>query len=510
MPKRLALILGDQLSLTLASLRDADPETDHILMAEVWDEAQYVRHHKKKIALIFAAMRHFGETLRGAGYAVTYVRLDDADNTGSLTGELHRHAQALGPDEIWITEAGEWRLRKAFEGYMAQAPAPVRIFEDDRFLCSTADFADWAKGRKQLRMEYFYRDMRRKTGLLMDGDTPEGGQWNYDADNRKPAEADLFMPHPKRFEPDDITREVLALVGARFGDHFGDLEPFWFAVTADDANAAADHFITAQLADFGTYQDAMLVGERFLYHSVLSVYINIGLLDPLDLCTRVEAAYKAGKVPLNSAEGFIRQIIGWREYVRGIYFTAMPDYAARNALGASRALPDFYWTGEVDMTCLREAITQTREEAYAHHIQRLMITGNFALIAGVDPHAVHEWYLAVYADAFEWVEMPNTIGMSQFADGGLLGSKPYAASGNYINKMSDYCAHCRYDVKQKTGPDACPFNALYWDFMARNRKTLDGNPRLGRVFSTWDRMTDDTRAAYRDSAQAFLSTLFDG
>ena len=341
----------------------------------------------------------------------------------------------------------------------------------------------------------------------MDGDRPEGGKWNFDSENRKPAKADLFMPEVKRFQPDSSTQNVLALVNRRFSDHFGDLEPFWFAVTAKQAEAVLEHFLETALPGFGDYQDAMLTGEPFLYHSLLSLYINAGLLDPLHVCRRVEAAYYAGDAPLNATEGYIRQIIGWREYVRGIYWLKMPGYLSENFFGNARALPGFYWTGETDMACMRAAITQTREQAYAHHIQRLMVTGNFALMAGIDPHEVHEWYLAVYADAYEWVELPNTLGMSQFADGGLLGSKPYAASGNYINKMSDYCGTCRYNVKEKTGKDACPFNALYWDFFVRNEEKLKGNHRLGQVYRTWSKMNDEKRDAYLKSAQSFLETL---
>jgi len=297
------------------------------------------------------------------------------------------------------------------------------------------------------------------------------------------------------------------MVDSGFGENFGNLHPFWFAVTATDADAALEHFIVHALPSFGDYQDAMLAEERFIYHAVISLYINVGLLDPLDVCRRVEAAFDEGQIPINAAEGFIRQIIGWREYVRGIYWLKMPDYRDQNFFGHERPLPSFYWTGETDMACMRACITQTRDEAYAHHIQRLMITGNFAMLAGIAPHDVHEWYLAVYADAFEWVELPNTLGMSQFADGGLLGSKPYAASGNYINKMSDYCKGCRYDVKQKTGEGACPFNALYWDFLARNEAVLRDNPRLRQVYRTWDRMSDEKRGDYRASAASFLKSL---
>jgi deoxyribodipyrimidine photolyase-related protein len=356
-------------------------------------------------------------------------------------------------------------------------------------------------------MEFFYRDMRRKTKLLMDGTEPEGGQWNFDHDNRKPAKGDLFMPEPFRVQRDQITNEVIALVKRRFGDHFGDIEPFWFATTRADAEAAFDYFITHALARFGDFQDAMLRDEKFLYHSLISQYLNCGLLDPLDICRKVEAAYRAGKVPLNAAEGYIRQVIGWREYVRGIYWLKMPAYVEENFFGNTRPLPDFYWTGETDMACVRAAVTQTKEEAYAHHIQRLMVTGNFALIAGLSPQKLHEWYLAVYADAYEWVELPNSLGMSQFADGGVLASKPYAASGAYINRMSDYCKGCRYDVKARTGADACPFNALYWDFLARNRDKLSGNARMGQMYRTYDKFDAAEKAKIAASAGAFRDGL---
>ena len=508
MPTRnLVLILGDQLSPGLSSLAAADPRHDRVLMVEAEEEATYVRHHKKKIAFLFAAMRHFAAALRDEGWRVDYLRLDAPGNSGSFTGELARAIERHGPARILVTAPGEWRILAAMETWAERFGLPVEILEDERFLCAHAAFADWAAGRKQLRMEFFYREMRRKTGLLMNGDKPEGGRWNFDAENRKPAKADLFMPQPPRFAPDAVTREVLELVAARFADHFGNLEPFWFAVTAEQAEAALAHFLEAALPLFGDYQDAMLRDERFLYHSVLSLYLNAGLLDPLSVCRRVEAEYRAGRVPLNAAEGFIRQIIGWREYVRGIYWLKMPGYVEENFLAAGRPLPAFYWTAETDMACLKAAITQTQEEAYAHHIQRLMITGNFALLAGVDPKALHEWYLIVYADAYEWVELPNTLGMSQFADGGLLASKPYAASGNYISRMSDYCRACRYDVKQKTGPDACPFNPLYWDFLARNEEKLRGNPRLAQVYRTWDLMGEAKQAAYRESATKVLREL---
>ncbi len=505
MPKTLILILGDQLSLNISSLKGVARENAIVLMAEVQAEATYVRHHKKKIAFIFSAMRHFAARLRTDGWTVDYVTLDDPGNSGSLHGEVQRAWSRHDIQRVCVTEPGEWRLMEDMRRW-----PNVSIVADDRYIASHAAFESWADGRKSLRMEYFYREMRRKTGLLMDGDLPVGGQWNFDHDNRKPAVRTMVMPQPCRFMPDATTNEVLALVSDRFGDHFGDLTPFWFAVTREDAEAAFLHFLDTALADFGDYQDAMLTDEKFLYHSVVSLYLNCGLLDPLAMCQAVDAAYRAGRAPLNAAEGFIRQIIGWREYVRGIYWLKMPDYAQGNALAATRALPIFYWTGETDMACMKACIAQTREEAYAHHIQRLMVTGNFALLAGIDPHELHEWYLAVYADAYEWVELPNTMGMSQFADGGLLASKPYAASGAYIDRMSDYCGGCRYKVKEKAGPNACPFNYLYWDFIARHRERIKGNPRMAQMVRTWDRFSDERQEEIKSDSAKFLGALVSG
>ena len=476
-------------------------------MCEVAEEATYVKHHKKKIVLLFSAMRHFAEELKQLGWRVAYSRLDDVTNAGNFTGEIERAIKLYNPERIVVTEPGEWRVKALMAAWQGQFRRPVEVLADTRFICSNEDFSAWAKGRKQLRMEYFYRDMRRKTGLLMDGDQPVGGAWNFDQDNRKPAKADLFMPAPAKFAASVITKDVLALVRERFPDHFGDADPFWFAVTRSDAEAAFEHFLQTALARFGDYQDAMLSNERFLYHSVISMYLNCGLLDALTICRKVEAAYRAGGVPLNAAEGYIRQVIGWREYVRGIYWLKMPGYAASNALNHNRPLPDFYWTAKTKMACVAAAVTQTKEEAYAHHIQRLMVTGNFALLAGISPQQLHEWYLAVYADAFEWVELPNTIGMSQFADGGLLASKPYAASGAYINRMSDYCRSCHYNVKERTGPTACPFNALYWDFVSRHAAVIKSNPRMAQVLRTYDNFEPNEKAQISNSAKAFLETL---
>lgn len=503
----LVLILGDQLSPTMTSLAAADRGRDVVLMCEVMEEATYVRHHKQKIALIFSAMRHFAAELRDAGWRVDYVGFEDAGNTGSFTGEVGCAVARHRPDRIVVTEAGEWRVNAMIDSWRDRFRLDVDCLPDRRFVCSRPEFEDWADGRKALRMEWFYREMRRKTGLLMDGDAPAGGQWNFDHDNRERLDRDLFLPQRRRFAPDETTRAVLDLVARRFPDHFGDLDAFGWGVTRADAEAAFDDFLDAAAEKFGAYQDAIVAGEPFLYHSLISPYLNLGLLDPLQICRAVEARYRAGRIPINSAEGFIRQIIGWREYVRGIYFLKMPEYRAMNTLSATRDLPWFYWSGETDMGCLADAIGQTKRHAYAHHIQRLMVTGTFALIAGIDPRQVHEWYLAVYADAFEWVELPNTLGMSQFADGGLLGSKPYAASGAYIDRMSDHCGACRYDVRKRTGEGACPFNALYWDFVDRNAGHLRANPRMATVYATWERMKPEAKAEIRAYARAVLDRL---
>jgi deoxyribodipyrimidine photolyase-related protein len=350
--------------------------------------------------------------------------------------------------------------------------------------------------------------MRKDTGLLLGAHgQPEGGKWNFDKANRKRLPKGEALPEPLRHLPDSITREVLELVDSHFPHHFGSLEPFWFAVSSAQAQASLRHFINEALPGFGDYQDAMKEGEPTLFHAVIGLYLNIGLLDPLETCRAVEEAYRAGHVPVNAAEGFIRQIIGWREFTRGIYWLKMPGYADSNFLEASRPLPDFYWTGATDMNCIRQCILQTRDEAYAHHIQRLMVTGNFALLAGIAPAAVEEWYLSVYADAFEWVELPNTHGMALFADGGILGSKPYAASGKYIHRMSDYCTGCRFQVKEALGPDACPFNFLYWDFLARHQSKLRANPRMGLVYKSMDRMDSERLTALRCQARDFLQKL---
>ena len=503
-PSRLGLVLGDQLSFDLASLAALDPARDTLLMAEVQDEATYVPHHPQKIVLIFSAMRHFAQALRERGWRVQYVELETPGNSGSIVGELRRWHQALGCAEIHLTECGEWRLEQA----LREAGLPLVWHPDTRFLCSRGAFARWAQGRRQLRMEHFYRGMRKRCGLLLAADGgPAGGAWNFDSDNRKALPRGLRGPFALQFAVDDITAAVISLVSRRFPDHYGALEGFSYPVTHAQAEQLWQHFLDFGLAAFGDYQDAMAEDQPYLFHARISAALNIGLLDVRRLCQDVEHAWRDGRVPLNAAEGFIRQLIGWREYVHGIYWLRMPEYAALNHLGNQRALPAFYWTGRTRMRCMQQAIGQTLRLGYAHHIQRLMVTGNFALLAGVLPAAICEWYLAVYLDAFDWVELPNTLGMVMHADGGFLGSKPYCASGRYIQRMSDHCEACAYNVKQVTEAQACPFNALYWHFLIRHRQQLAGNPRLHLVYRSLDSMPAARRAAVWARGEQLLAQL---
>ena len=500
----LRIVLGDQLSHNLSALADLEPGRDTVLMMEVADEGSYVAHHKQKIVLVLSAMRHFADELRLLGISVDYVQLDASENTGTLTGEIQRAVARLRPDRLVITEPGEWRVQAMVETWAVLVGRPVEVRPDDRFFASRARFAAWARGRRAWRMEHFYREMRREHAILMDGERPAGGEWNYDAANRKRLPARITPPVRLRFSPDATTREVMALVQRNFGHHFGGLEEFGWTVTRADALLALDDFITHGLPSFGDYQDAMKAGAPFLFHSLLAPALNLGLLSPSEVCRAAEAAWLSGDAPLNAVEGFVRQILGWREYVRGVYWALMPDYANRNALHATRKLPAFYWTGETRMRCLRESVAGTARYAYSHHIQRLMVTGNFALLAGVAPREIERWYLAVYADAYEWVEMPNTLGMAVYADGGQMASKPYAASGAYIDRMSDFCSGCAYDVKQKTGPKACPFNYLYWSFLIRQKDRLSGNPRLAMPYRALAGWTREREAAILAEADAFL------
>jgi deoxyribodipyrimidine photolyase-related protein len=495
-------ILADQLSYDLASLADLDLVNDRVVFCEVRTETDYVFHHPQKIIFLFSAMRHFANALMAMGIQVTYVTLDDPENTQSLISEWQRLSKRFGMDKIVVTEPGEWRLREAFIN------ADLEMREDTRFLCTHQQFQNWAHHRKQLRMEYFYQMMRQHHQVLLTNDgKPQGGKWNYDVENREPLKGEPRFPKRLVFNPDEITQSVIALVRQYFAHHFGAIESFNYAVTHEDAQQHVTHFFKTCLPHFGQYQDVMMTQEVFLSHGVLSMYLNAGLLNPLVLCQQAQLEFEEGRAPLSAVEGFIRQILGWREYVRGIYWLNMPDYAQLNALHATRPLPELYWGGKTNMNCMATVVKQTQLYAYSHHIQRLMITGNFALLAGLEPKAVCEWYLAVYLDAYEWVELPNTLGMALYADGGCMASKPYAASASYINKMSNFCESCVYNPKKVVGENACPFNSLYWDFIARHEDKLKSNMRMKFMYATWHRFDEDKKASILHQAKQYFELL---
>jgi deoxyribodipyrimidine photolyase-related protein len=503
--RHLVIVLGDQLDPTSSALDGFDPSRDTLWMAEVAEESTHVWSSKPRIALFLAAMRHFRDAQRAVGRRVRYTALDDAANTGTLAGELARAVTALRPARLVMSEAGDWRVLQSLESTAERLRVPLEVRTDRHFMSTLEEFRAHAQGRKQLRLEYWYRELRRAHGVLLDAKGgPEGGEWNYDAENRGAFGKKGPDGHraPVRFTPDAVTRDVIALVNARFAAHPGDLTAFDWPVTPEDALGALDDFVTHRLPRFGEFQDAMWHEEPWLFHSRLAAAMNLKLLDPRVVVHAAEHAYRAGRVPLAAAEGFIRQVLGWREYVRGIYWLFMPRYLEHNALGAQEELPAFYWNGDVEMDCLRDAIGQTLKYGYAHHIQRLMVTGLYAMMLGVHPKRVHEWYLAVYVDAVEWVELPNTLGMSQYGDGGIMASKPYAATGKYIQRMSDHCSRCRFDPAKSVGEDACPFTTLYWDFLMRHEETLRGNQRMALQVRNLDRVAEDDRAAVRARAAA--------
>ncbi|SEN20521.1 deoxyribodipyrimidine photolyase-related protein [Luteibacter sp. UNCMF331Sha3.1] len=487
--RHLVVILGDQLNLDSHAFDDFDPALDRVWMAERAGESTHVWSTKPRIAIFLAAMRHFARALGDAGYPLDYTTLD-APGPDDLLMHLADTLVRLRPRRLVIVRPGEHRLREGIKA-AAKAHGVDYVERPDRhFLCSVDDFSRWAKGKTQLRMEHFYRWMRQRHDILLDGGKPVGGRWNFDAENRGSfgREGPGWVPAPVAFPPDAVTRATLAAVDASFADHPGDLATFDWPVTRDDALRALGDFLDHRLAAFGHWQDAMWTGEPWLYHARLSSSLNLRLLTPKEVIDAVLDRYDKGQVDIASAEGFIRQILGWREFVRGVYWLGPERLLRSNALDASEPLPAFYWTGETDMNCLRQAITQTLTTGYAHHIQRLMVTGNFAMLLGVEPRLVHEWYLAVYVDAVEWVEAPNTLAMSQFADGGRMVSKPYASSGRYIERMSDYCTGCRFDPGDATGDKACPFTTLYWDFLDRHRARFWNHPRAAMQWRSLDRL----------------------
>lgn len=497
-------ILADQLSLKLPSLQDIDISKDMIVLCEVRSETDYAPHHRQKIWFLFTAMRQFFKVLQQLNYKVHYVYLDDPANTQNLLSEWKRLAELYHCDKIVVTEPGEWRLKQQIQ----EAQLPINCLEDTRFLCTHAEFANWAKGKKQLRMEYFYQMMRKKYAILLNkANEPVGGKWNYDIENREPLKNIPSIPARPTHTLDDTALRVKELIERIFPNHFGDMVTLYYATTKEQALEDIHYFFSNCLPFFGQYQDNMLANEPYLFHGVLSMYLNIGFIEPLELCKEVEGLYKEGTVPLPAAEGFIRQVLGWREYIRGMYWLQMPDYKELNFFAAHRPLPDFYWGKPTKMNCIANVVSQTKQYAYSHHIQRLMITGNFALLAELNPKEVCDWYLGVYIDAYEWVELPNTLGMALFADGGMVASKPYAASSRYINAMSDFCKTCHYKTKLMLEDKACPFNSLYWNFVVKNETKLSANLRMKYIYATWNRFNPEKKAQILAKAKYYLELL---
>ena len=482
--RRLILVTGDQLDLDSQVLKRADQGLDAVWMAEVAEENTHVWCHKQRIAYFLASMRHFRNSLNTAGWKVHYHELTANprnDRGNSLAEILTADLRRLAPSQVVVVQPGDLRVQSALQEACDQAGVSLTVESDDHFYCELSDFKQWAKGKKNLVLEYFYRWMRKQHRVLIDEtDQPVGGDWNFDKDNRESfsKSGPQNIAAAMLFKPDSVTQGVIDLVATRFADHPGSLDQFVLPVTRKDALQLLQHFVAVHLPHFGTWQDAMWTDQHFLNHSRLSAALNIKLLNPRECVDAAISAWRAGDAPLNSVEGFVRQILGWREFVRGVYFQFMPAYASLNTLDQKRPVPSFFWDGRTDMNCVRHAMQNVLEHGYAHHIQRLMVLGNFAQLWGCDPYLFHEWHMAMYTDAIDWVSLPNALGISQFADGGIVGTKPYCSSGNYINKMSNYCQGCRYDYRRRTGSDACPFTTLYWHFMDRHYDRLKDNGRL--------------------------------
>lgn len=506
--RNLVLVLGDQLDPRSAAFDGFDKNADAVMMAEVEEEAAYIRQHKIRLAIFFSAMRHFGQELEEKGIRVHYRRIEDQDNQGSFAKELEERVRSLHPEKIIVLHPGDYRVLESLRATAKKLTAPLEVREDNHFYCGIDEFREYAERGRRMILENFYRKMRQKHGILMDHGKPAGDQWNFDKDNRRALTAEgrkqIRPPHP--FAPDAITKEVIEMVERRFPKSPGKLEKFDYPVTRIQARAALKDFIAHRLPLFGPYEDAMAAGEPYLFHSRLSSSMNLHLLHPRDAVDAAVAAYNDGKSELNSVEGFVRQVLGWREYVHGIYWEHMPGYQEMNALDAQSSVPAFFWTAGTEMNCVRNAVSGLIDHAYTHHIQRLMVLGLYALVLGAVPRKFHEWHMSMYVDAIDWVSLPNALGMSQFGDGGIMGTKPYCASGSYINRMSDYCKGCRYKPTKATGDQACPFTTLYWDFLARNRELLARNGRMLFQIQNLDRHDKSELVQIRRRAET-LRTL---
>lgn len=492
------------LNRDLACVPD-DPSAGSVLLVESIAKGQAMPYHRKKLVMVLSALNHFAQELREDGYDVTVL------NAPTYVEGIRRHVAARGATEVIAMQPREWGMTQAMRAADKEGTfgVPLKMHDDGgqggHFMLPRQDFEAWAKGRKQLRMDVFYRWMRKRTGMLMAQGKPVGGKYSYDADNRKPPSS-ARPPATPQHAPDAITREVMARV-ARWPGHWGEVDGFDWAVTREEALADLEDFIAQRATRFGDFQDAMIVGEPWMWHARLSTAMNLSLISPQEVAQRALDAYHQGHMPLNAAEGFIRQVIGWREFIRGVYWRQMPGLRDANKLDAHRPLPDFFWQPEkTDMTCLRESISAVQQHGYAHHIQRLMVLGNFAMLAGISPLEISHWFWAGFVDAYEWVELPNVHGMAIYADDTFT-TKPYAASASYINRMSDYCKNCRYQHTKRIGEKACPFNALYWRFMVKHREMIETNPRLSRLFGNWDRWGEEKQAPILAQAERFLDSL---
>lgn len=506
--RNLVIVFGDQLNAESSAFDGFERTQDAALMMEVQEEATYVPQHKLRLIHFFSAMRHFRDELRARGREVYYTALEDHGNGGDFAAEIPRRLEALRPEAVIATQPGDYRVEQLLRESVRSADCRLEIRADRHFLCRPEEFVSFAEDRHRLLLETFYRRMRRRHDVLVHGDAPIGGRWNYDKDNRESfgrhGPGDIAAPF---FPCDAITREVATMIGQRFPNHPARLDTFDYPVTREQARAALADFVTNRLPNFGRFQDAMATGHPYLYHSRLSCVLNLHLLDPREAIEAVVAAFHAGRASINSTEGFVRQILGWREYVRGVYWWKMPDYAEMNALDAQLPMPAFMWTAETEMNCVRQSVSQLIEHAYAHHIQRLMVLAQLAMLLGVHPYDVHRWHLSMFIDAIDWVSLPNTLGMSQFGDGGIVGTKPYAASGNYINRMSDYCEDCRFDPKRASGDRACPFTTLYWDFLARNQRRIRGSRQMMFQIKNLARKREGERRAIFARAEELKAEL---
>lgn len=500
--RRLCIVLGDQLNFDSALFDEFDPKQDAIWMAELAEEQRHVKSHKQRIVLFLSAMRHFAEQCHEYGFCLHYLKLGKHQFQNfeqALSDFLAQHRV----ESVEVVVPGDYRVLQQIKSACENQGQVLKVQADRHFISLPGEFKNWMTARKQPRMEYWYRHLRQRTGVLMKNAKPVGGKWNFDASNREAFDSTgpQSIVAPLRFEPDAVTRQVMDWVVENYTDHPGKLESFGWPVTRTQALQALGDFINNRLENFGRYQDAMWPNQIWLFHSLVSSSLNLKLLNPQEVIEAAEQAYQQNKAPIESVEGFIRQILGWREYVRGLYWHYMPDWKTWNALQAEQPLPKFYWNGETDMVCLRDSLQQVLRYGYGHHIQRLMVTGLFALLWQVRPKDVHEWYLAMYVDAVEWVELPNVLGMSQFADGGLMASKPYIASGQYIDKMSGYCQHCRFKPKLAVGDEACPFTTLYWDFISSHYARFTGHPRLGMQVRHWNNMSDEKQKSIKHKAK---------